>query len=197
MLKERLKPSMGRRLTAVKAAISTVSAHSLPRNPVPISRMFEADLIGIKGARAWDGQYCQIFKDDIVKSIHQEHDSDILRKQDGSTFYNILALSGGGANGAFGAGFLCGWTQAGTRPKFKIVTGISTGTIIATLAFLGTEYNEVLKDIYTTATTSTVINKKNLFILFRHVYAADSCSLPEFYVAYDLVFIYHYFVQLV
>ncbi len=170
---------MGRRLTTVKAAISIVSAHSLSRNPVPISRMFEADLIGIKGVRTWDGQYCQLFKDDIVKSIHQEHNSDVLCKQDGSTFYNILALSGGGANGAFGAGFLCGWTQAGTRPKFKIVTGISTGTIIATLVFLGAEYDEMLKEIYTTATTSIVFDKKNFISCLHNKSFADTEPLKR------------------
>jgi hypothetical protein len=179
MLKEKLKPTMGRRLTAVKAAISTVSAHSLSRNPVPVSRMFAADLVGIKGARTWDGQYCQIFKDDIVKSIHQEHDGDVLCKQDGCAFYNILALSGGGANGAFGAGFLCGWTHAGTRPKFKIVTGISTGTIIATLAFLGAEYDEVLKEIYTTATTSIVFNKNNFISCLYNKSFADTEPLKK------------------
>ncbi|MHC4616737.1 MAG: patatin-like phospholipase family protein [Planctomycetota bacterium] len=148
--------------TVVEATHSVVSGHSLPLNPVPVSRMFEADLIGIKGARAWEGRYCQLFKDDIIKSVHQEHDGDFLLKQDGSTFYNILALSGGGAYGAFGAGFLCGWTQAGTRPEFKIVTGISTGAIIAALAFVGAEYDEMLKEIYTAVATSSIFNTSNL-----------------------------------
>ncbi len=179
MLKEKLEPSMRRRLTAVKAAISVVSGYSLPRNPVPVGRMFEADLMGIKGARTWDGQCCQLFKDDIAKSIHQENNGDFLRKQDGSAFYNVLALSGGGANGAFGAGFLCGWTQAGTRPKFKIVTGISTGTIIATLAFLGAEYDEVLKEIYTTATTSIVFNKSNFISCLYNKSFADTEPLKK------------------
>ncbi len=49
----------------------------------------------------------------------------------------FLALSGGGDNGAFGAGLLVGWTQAGTRPAFDLVTGISAGALIAPFAFLG------------------------------------------------------------
>jgi predicted acylesterase/phospholipase RssA len=44
---------------------------------------------------------------------------------------NFLAVSGGGDNGAFGAGLLVGWTEAGDRPVFKVVTGISTGALIA------------------------------------------------------------------
>ena len=63
---------------------------------------------------------------------------------------NFLALSGGGGDGAFGAGILCGWTAAGTRPRFKLVTGISTGALIAPFAFLGPEYDARLKEAYTT-----------------------------------------------
>ena len=48
-----------------------------------------------------------------------------------------LSLSGGGADGAFGAGVLNGWTARGTRPSFEIVSGVSTGALIAPLAFLG------------------------------------------------------------
>ena len=63
---------------------------------------------------------------------------------------NFLALSGGAGDGAFGAGILCGWTAAGTRPRFKLVTGISTGALIALFAFLGPEYDAKLKELYTT-----------------------------------------------
>src|SRR5262249_48968575 len=51
---------------------------------------------------------------------------------------NVLVLSGGGMNGAFPAGLLKGWSEAGTRPQFDVVTGISTGALIAPFAFLGT-----------------------------------------------------------
>lgn len=62
----------------------------------------------------------------------------------------VLELSGGGQYGAFGAGFLNGWSEAGTRPEFDLVTGISTGALLATHAFLGTpEDDRVLKEIYT------------------------------------------------
>ena len=50
----------------------------------------------------------------------------------------VLALSGGGQWGAFGAGFLKGWTRHGDRPAaFQVVTGTSTGSLQATFAFLG------------------------------------------------------------
>jgi predicted acylesterase/phospholipase RssA len=60
----------------------------------------------------------------------------------------ILALSGGGADGAFGAGLLNGWTQRGDRPKFTIVTGASAGALIAPFAFLGPQYDSVLADVF-------------------------------------------------
>jgi predicted acylesterase/phospholipase RssA len=62
----------------------------------------------------------------------------------------ILELSGGGQYGAFGAGFLDGWREAGTRPQFDLVTGVSTGALLATHAFLGTQADDqVLRTLYT------------------------------------------------
>ncbi|MFN3350332.1 patatin-like phospholipase family protein [Pseudorhodoplanes sp.] len=60
----------------------------------------------------------------------------------------ILALSGGGADGAFGAGLLNGWTQRGDRPRFAIVTGASAGALIAPFAFLGPQYDPVLAEVF-------------------------------------------------
>jgi hypothetical protein len=66
----------------------------------------------------------------------------------GKDDFNILALSGGASGGAFGAGVLVGLTKAGTRPDFAIVTGVSTGALIAPLAFVGAEWDERLMDAY-------------------------------------------------
>jgi hypothetical protein len=63
---------------------------------------------------------------------------------------NVLCLSGGGSLGAYSAGVLCGWTERGDRPCFDVVTGISTGALIAPLAFLGPGYDPLLKEFYTT-----------------------------------------------
>ena len=51
--------------------------------------------------------------------------------------FDMLAISGGAAGGAYGAGALIGLTEAGTRPEFALVTGVSTGALIAPFAFLG------------------------------------------------------------
>src|SRR5260370_5329012 len=61
--------------------------------------------------------------------------------------YDVLVLSGGGMYGAFSAGVLAGWSQTGTRPTFHCVTGVSTGALIATLAFLGPQYDDALAQI--------------------------------------------------
>lgn len=62
----------------------------------------------------------------------------------------MLALSGGADEGAYAAGFLNGWTRAGGRPNFDIVTGVSTGALIAPFAFLGREYDARLTRAFTT-----------------------------------------------
>ncbi|QWD71690.1 patatin-like phospholipase family protein [Polynucleobacter sp. MG-5-Ahmo-C2] len=71
---------------------------------------------------------------------------------------NYLALSGGGDDGAFGAGLLVGWSKQGSRPSFNLVTGISTGALIAPFAYLGKDYDPALKQVYTN------INPQDIFI---------------------------------
>ncbi len=73
---------------------------------------------------------------------------------------DILAISGGGSNGAYGAGVIYGWTQTGARPNFDIVTGVSTGALIAILAFAGPEYDETLRKLYTEQTNKTIYKEK-------------------------------------
>jgi predicted patatin/cPLA2 family phospholipase len=77
-------------------------------------------------------------------------DPNIAARYAGITARNptMLALSGGGADGAFGAGFLSGWTVRGTRPQFTVVTGASAGALIAPFAFLGSGYDEVLRNVF-------------------------------------------------
>lgn len=74
---------------------------------------------------------------------------------------SMLAISGGGDNGAFGAGLLNGWTASGTRPTFKVVTGVSTGALIAPFAFLGPKYDYALEQVYTNSTPRDIFKKRN------------------------------------
>lgn len=80
---------------------------------------------------------------------------------------NILVLSGGGSHGAFGAGVLVGWTEAGNRPQFDVVTGVSTGALMATFAFLGPAYDAKLRQVYTSLDDKDVYKKRGLAGLFK------------------------------
>ncbi len=87
----------------------------------------------------------------------------------------FLAISGGGENGAFGAGLLVGWTKAGTRPVFKGVTGVSTGALTAPFAFLGSSYDDKLKEVYTTLAAKDVLHPRGyLAALFDDAMADNS-----------------------
>ncbi len=74
----------------------------------------------------------------------------------------VLALSGGGSYGAFTAGVLNGWTKANTRPEFDVVTGISTGALIAPMAFLGPRFDPQLKQFYTEIERRDVLGRRSL-----------------------------------
>lgn len=79
----------------------------------------------------------------------ERFNTDIGNHLKGDRPTNILALSGGGANGAYGAGLLIGWTESGERPVFNIVTGVSTGALAAPFAFAGPEWDPHLQRAYT------------------------------------------------
>ncbi len=87
---------------------------------------------------------------------------------------SALVLSGGGAYGAFSAGLLKGWSESGTRPTFDVVTGISTGALIAPLAFLGPEFDRDLEVLYTTLRNRDVFRRRPL----PTVLWADSLAEP-------------------
>lgn len=89
----------------------------------------------------------------------------------------FLAVSGGGDNGAFGAGLLNGWTAAGNRPEFKLVTGISTGALIAPFAFLGPDYDGRLKDFYTNTAPTDIAKKRSILAVLNSDAMADNAPL--------------------
>jgi len=76
--------------------------------------------------------------------------------------HNYLAISGGADNGAYGAGLLYGWSESGSRPDFTLVTGISTGALAAPFAFLGSRYDDQLKEMYTTYGTVELIEQRTI-----------------------------------
>ena len=92
---------------------------------------------------------------------------------------NLLAISGGGENGAFGAGLLNGWSAAGTRPEFEVVTGISTGALSAPFAFMGPAYDRQIKEVYTTTDASKVFKRSVVKGLLGGTSLTDSTPLQK------------------
>jgi predicted acylesterase/phospholipase RssA len=122
-------------------------AHLKPYNPPPPTIQGQVEVPGFPGVRAWGDEPSESLMQSAREAIEQEKAANhgVLAP----VVYG-LALSGGGQDGAFGAGILCGWTQTGKRPQFKLVTGISTGALIAPFAFLGPAYDHVIREAYTT-----------------------------------------------
>ena len=150
------------------------------RHPLPEGLLDQVQVTDLPGIRAWGDASNESLQQSALESLKQEIAAN-HGKLDPEV--NFLALSGGGGDGAFGAGLLCGWTTAGTRPPFKLVTGISTGALIAPFAFLGPEYDARLKEAFTTISDKNIYTKpswvKLVFTLGRTDGAASSKPLAE------------------
>jgi hypothetical protein len=129
---------------------------------VPAAETKQATILGIPNARyILDEASPAALKQEFLRS----HEREIAYLR--STGHkgplppvNLLAVSGGSDNGAFGAGLLVGWSESGRRPAFKAVTGISTGALIAPFAFLGTKYDQSLTDVFTQIDQKDVFTKR-------------------------------------
>ncbi|MGI9260404.1 MAG: patatin-like phospholipase family protein [Woeseiaceae bacterium] len=128
------------------------------RNPLPEDYKNQASVLGTSDYRFW-GDELSTIGDTLPENPTMEQLQaalpGLVRQE-----LNILAISGGGENGAFAAGLLNGWTEAGTRPEFNIVTGVSTGALIAPFAFLGPAYDHFLEQIYTQYSTKDLIKQR-------------------------------------
>lgn len=132
-----------------------LSGCGLHRNALPIDLQSQAQVPGYENIR--------FFGDTKPANMNELMDkwAELSRRPDRAAEISFLSLSGGGADGAFGAGFLCGWTQKGDRPVFGLVTGISTGALMAPFAFLGSDYDQFLKVFYTTFSTRDLIRQRS------------------------------------
>jgi len=129
------------------------------RNPVPPALESQASVVGMGAApiRFW-GDQLPPNADAIVKEkwAQVRASRPELLAKGRRPVVNFLALSGGGSDGAFGAGVLGGWTASGKRPEFDVVTGVSTGALTAPFAFLGPKYDAALKDVFTQSNTKDI-----------------------------------------
>lgn len=142
-------------------SLLTLTGCSSPELYSPLPAEFEpqAQVIGFKNIRAWGDESNKAMEASARTSAKQE----IKANRRPLHQMNALALSGGGADGAFGAGLLCGWTKTGNRPQFHLVSGISTGALIAPFAFLGPKYDAKLTELYTTLSDENIYELKNPF----------------------------------
>jgi len=121
-----------------------------PRTPFTESDEMSAVAIGAPNIRYW--------ADATASALHGAARPAVLQK--GRPFV-YLALSGGGGSGAYGAGVLNGWSESGTRPQFTIVSGVSTGALIAPFSFLGPDYDDRLRQVYTNGEAQRLIGEPN------------------------------------
>ena len=98
---------------------------------------------------------------------------------------NLLSLSGGGQNGAFGAGFLIGWRESGRRPEFDFVGGVSTGSLLATHALLGTPADDaILEQMYTQVTDKDIFESRSIFDMLSSDSLRDTAPLQALIAKY-------------
>ena len=159
--------------------VTLIGACSAPqRKPaVPLEDTRQAQVPGIPNARFLVARDPGSLLDEALRSLEKERAYVGLGKDDDLSEVNYLAVSGGGDFGAFGAGLLVGWSELGTRPEFKVVTGVSTGALIAPFAFLGEEYDARLKDVYTTTGPDDVQERRSLLAAITSDGMADNAPL--------------------
>jgi hypothetical protein len=143
---QRFRPLRRAATLLVAALLLTGCASYIRLDPPPAAVTEDIPVLGISNARFWlDAAPDPLIREGELMAARER----AARHGQPVGPQNFLALSGGGDNGAFGAGMMLGWTAAGTRPEFSMVTGISAGALIAPFAFLGPAYDEALRDVFT------------------------------------------------
>ena len=162
--------------------VLTGCAGTPERQPLPPEYTLKAGIPGIPDARFWGDEWptfaAERFEEFTVADFQREY-AGIYDKP-----HNYLAISGGGANGAFGAGLLVGWTARGDRPEFSMVTGVSTGALTAPFAFLGSDYDDKMKEVYTTTSTKDIATKRSLFAALSSDSMTDTTPLKALIARY-------------
>jgi hypothetical protein len=143
------RPNHFRSVCILLAALA-LPACSLARFPAPPAEQTEqVQMLGIPNARFWIDRGSDALLREVQDAAAREAatlpPAQLLNRPPAS----YLAISGGGDNGAFGAGLLVGWTASGRRPEFQVVTGVSAGALTAPFAFLGPAYDQQLREVFT------------------------------------------------
>jgi hypothetical protein len=132
---------------------------TLERLPaVPYAQAQETNILDIPDARFYVSETNRIYG--LAVKANQRR--NLARGV--SATRHFIAVSGGGDDGAFGAGLLVGWSDRGTRPEFDVVTGVSTGSLSAPFVFLGRAYDQQLKEVYTETSASDIFERRAIVV---------------------------------
>jgi len=176
-----------RRLAGAVLAFSAVTlcrcATAERRPAVPFEFQARANVVGFSEDIRYfprDAAHVEDFEKEYLSTLERERVYLGIRGKDEPMPPSVfLAISGGGDNGAFGAGLLNGWTKSGTRPVFKLVTGVSTGALIAPFAFLGSAYDGPLKALYTGISIHDVAVQRSILSVLYSDAMADNAPLRK------------------
>lgn len=157
---------------------------SLLRHPVPLEAQNDPSIPGFSNIRYFPLTEVEPLRASIRQAYVTETPDSYETLADGWRRYNYLAISGGGSDGAFGSGILNGWSSKRNRPKFKVVTGVSTGALIAPFAFLGPDYDPQIKEAYTTVNPERIYVVRQLFSILWEESFADNKPLKELVTKY-------------
>ena len=164
-------------LLALLAVLVSACA-STPRPTPPVAGAPLAQPWGSVPVLAADGAIDPSFTQSYIESLQTKLDAQKKAGNSDKLPYRALTLSGGGSRGAYGAGVLSGWTERGDRPQFDVVTGISTGALMATHAFLGSEFDSDLA-IYRNISDDDVFTKRSALGTLKGTSALDTAPLRE------------------
>jgi predicted acylesterase/phospholipase RssA len=144
-----LQPALRAALISSSIFLTTGCATIAPRNVLPQANAGQIELEGFDNIRFWGDAPTRDIQAIMMANAPKAETRLTLGAERHQPISNLLAISGGAENGAFGAGLLVGWSDAGTRPIFDLVTGVSSGALIAPFAFLGHEHDSQLREIFT------------------------------------------------
>jgi hypothetical protein len=139
----------------------------------------QATVLGIPNARFYPDTQVDAMVQEALRALERERAARAAAGESGTRLppANFLAISGGSDDGAFGAGLLVGWSDAGTRPEFKLVTGVSTGALIAPFAFLGRDYDPQLRAVFTGVGPADIFEPRSILTVLFHDAFADTAPL--------------------
>lgn len=144
--------------------------------PVPTGQTQRASVLGLPNERFFPVGGANGLDEEFVAAAQRQMAQRKL-KSIGDLDARFLAVSGGGEDGAFGAGLLCGWSERGDRPTFDLVTGVSTGALTAPMAFLGPAYDPQLRHVYTEITPERVLISRGVSAALFNDALADNAPL--------------------